>query len=246
MLRYPQALKKMSASQLSPCRCDAQYVNIACSCLPGRVAEIKDQLTPVEKRGWEVLGYLKTPTEPSAATKPQSPYEYKHQVDSCACGTCYKARVDSGTQHLYEKKCKDAADAVLAKLKPAVCRACKASASGSCVECYANRYSYDASGRMKMPEEIKMLRQAYYMEEQWYMNSRRQKEKEQEATAAAAATTSSSFAANLSKATTAISQAATGGGGEDFAKNLFAAMGTPHDSKCPHGLPFYACMPCSH
>jgi hypothetical protein len=33
---------------------------------------------------------------------------------------------------------------------------------------------------------------------------------------------------------------------EDFAKNLFAAMGTPHDSKCPHGLPFYACMPCSH
>lgn len=32
----------------------------------------------------------------------------------------------------------------------------------------------------------------------------------------------------------------------DFAKNLFAAMGTPHDSTCPHGLPFYACMPCSH
>lgn len=243
----------MSASQLSPCRCDAQYVNIACSCLPGRVAEIKDQLTPVEKRGWEVLGYLKTPTEPSAAmttpssaaTKPQSPYDYKHQVDSCACGTCYKARVDSGTQHLYEKKCKDAADAVMAKLKPAVCKACKASASGSCVDCYANRYSYDASGRLKMPDEIMMLRQAYYMEEQWYMNSRRQKEKEQEAAATAA--TSSSFVANLSKAATAISQAATGGvGGEDFAKNLFAAMGTPHDSKCPHGMAFYACMCCSH
>jgi hypothetical protein len=30
------------------------------------------------------------------------------------------------------------------------------------------------------------------------------------------------------------------------AKNLFAAMGTPHDSKCPHGAPFYSCMSCSH
>jgi hypothetical protein len=35
-------------------------------------------------------------------------------------------------------------------------------------------------------------------------------------------------------------------GNPDFAKNLFAAMGTPHDSKCPHGLPFYSCMSCSH
>jgi hypothetical protein len=32
----------------------------------------------------------------------------------------------------------------------------------------------------------------------------------------------------------------------DLAKDIFAAMGTPHDSKCPHGMPFYACMPCSH
>ena len=30
------------------------------------------------------------------------------------------------------------------------------------------------------------------------------------------------------------------------AKAIFAAPGTPFDSKCPHGLPFYACMPCSH
>lgn len=33
---------------------------------------------------------------------------------------------------------------------------------------------------------------------------------------------------------------------DEMAKAIFAAMGTPHDSKCPHGLPFYACMPCSH
>jgi hypothetical protein len=209
----------------------------------------------VEKRGWEVLGYLQAqPQATSAATsgatsaavatpvKRESPYDYKHQVDSCSCGTCYKARVDSGTQHLYEKKCKDATNALIAKLTPPGCTDCKLSASGSCVECYAKRYSYDAKGRLKMPDEIHMLRQAYYMEEQWYMNSMRQREKE----AAATATTSSTFAANLSKATAAISQAATGGGGEDFAKNLFAAMGTPHDSKCPHGMAFYACMCCSH
>ena len=29
-------------------------------------------------------------------------------------------------------------------------------------------------------------------------------------------------------------------------KAIFSALGTPFDSKCPHGLPFYACMPCSH
>lgn len=29
-------------------------------------------------------------------------------------------------------------------------------------------------------------------------------------------------------------------------KAIFAALGTPFDSTCPHGLPFYACMPCSH
>jgi hypothetical protein len=30
-------------------------------------------------------------------------------------------------------------------------------------------------------------------------------------------------------------------------KNLFQILhGAKHDSKCPHGLPLYACMPCSH
>jgi hypothetical protein len=34
---------------------------------------------------------------------------------------------------------------------------------------------------------------------------------------------------------------------DDFVKNLFKAVqGVEYDSKCPHGLPFYACMPCSH
>ena len=33
----------------------------------------------------------------------------------------------------------------------------------------------------------------------------------------------------------------------DFAKSLFQTIqGVKHDDKCPHGMPFYACMPCSH
>jgi hypothetical protein len=32
-----------------------------------------------------------------------------------------------------------------------------------------------------------------------------------------------------------------------FVKDLFKAVqGVNYDDKCPHGLPFYACMPCSH
>jgi hypothetical protein len=33
----------------------------------------------------------------------------------------------------------------------------------------------------------------------------------------------------------------------DFAKNLFQTFqGVKYDDKCPHDLPFYACMSCSH
>lgn len=43
-----------------------------------------------------------------------------------------------------------------------------------------------------------------------------------------------------------VSGGSAGSNDTDFAKNLFAEMGSPYDSKCPHGLPFYACMSCSH
>ena len=34
---------------------------------------------------------------------------------------------------------------------------------------------------------------------------------------------------------------------DGFVKNLFKTVqGVNHDNKCPHGLPFYACMSCSH
>lgn len=151
-----------------PCRCDAQYANVICSCLPGRVADAK-----------------KAAEAPAAAApaaqKASSPYEYKHNVDSCACGTCHKARMDSGT-----------ADEYLAR-----------------VQARSHAVFWGPQQAAKPAISI----------------------------AAAAADT-------------AIAKASAACGGSpthpDFAKQLFAAMGTPHDSKCPHGLPFYACMPCSH
>jgi hypothetical protein len=49
----------------------------------------------------------------------------------------------------------------------------------------------------------------------------------------------------------AAAKAMPGGDTEDgFAKNLFQTIqtiqGVKHDDKCPHGMPYYACMPCSH
>ena len=60
--------------------------------------------------------------------------------------------------------------------------------------------------------------------------------------------------ANLLEAATqadnAISDARNMPGGstdEGFVKNLFKTVqGVNYDDKCPHGLPFYACMSCSH
>jgi hypothetical protein len=52
------------------------------------------------------------------------------------------------------------------------------------------------------------------------------------------------------KFTTAVTTARTMEGGttkEGFAKNLFVTVqGVKHDAICPHALPYYACMSCSH
>jgi len=94
----------------------------------------------------------------------RSAYDYQHDVESCACGTCYKARIDSGTADAYSKRCQENARLALERLAPST--AAK-SASGGSVESH-------------------------------------------------------------------------------FAKEIFAAMGTPYDSMCPHKIPYYACMSCSH
>jgi|LauGreDrversion2_2_1035103.scaffolds.fasta_scaffold64618_2 hypothetical protein len=50
------------------------------------------------------------------------------------------------------------------------------------------------------------------------------------------------------KADAAIAAAKAPGNTEDsFIKNLFQTVqGVKYDDRCPHGLPYYACMSCSH
>jgi len=80
------------------------------------------------------------------------------------------------------------------------------------------------------------------MEEEVYA---RQRHLERERRAAAG----SLFGA-AAKADAAMAAAAAMPGGETelgFVKNLFETVqGVKYDDKCPHGLPFYACMSCSH
>lgn len=243
------------------------------------------------------------------------------------------------------------------------CSACIESFRGTCIECYMKDCSY-TNGRLKMPDEIHMLRQSYFMEEEWYAKSKRKQREEEakaqaeakaqvEAKAAEAAAaqkeTKETFMAvtgrpgmaetagwhahdgvsrqglsaaeavqaaiknfsmwtwatpealakrdeelakraeaqpepaehstncmcgvcfwkreakegryppdlapqpatvtrdpQTSQNMIATAAASLGAKDDDLAKAIFAAMGTPYDSKCRHGLPLYSCMSCSH
>lgn len=56
------------------------------------------------------------------------------------------------------------------------------------------------------------------------------------------------FSAAKADSSIAAARSMPGGDSEEgFAKNLFQTVqGVKFDDKCPHGLPFYACMSCSH
>ncbi len=154
-----------------------------------------------------------------------------------------------------------------AQAKPKSCVDCANSFRGKCVECHVKENSYDEKGFLKMPSVLQSMRQAYHMEEQWYANSRgpvnEAKQKahvpncacgvcfweregqvpESSPRPAVSSGATSPIGALFQQAQKAL---ASSGGSGDMAKDIFASMGTPFDSKCPHGLPFYACMPCSH
>jgi len=167
------------------------------------------------------------PTLPTPLSR-QSSYDYQHHVDTCPCGTCHKARVDSGTADQYMKRCKRDTDLAL---KRATCPGCKATEKVSgrniCMECYVEKNAYDSRGFLKMPTELHMMRQAYVLEEASWIATKEARDE------------------------LALTAQMPGCGGadvnsSDLAKDIFAALGTPHNSNCPHGIPFYACMPCSH
>jgi len=206
-----EALEKAEATlsnaegRLEQCVCDARYSGrVGCSCRPHREVEVemaRDNLKALkaeialgyyreDERGFvkippqnERLPYIAAgfdqrprqhgssvaapvaaPVAVPAAVPLRSTYDYQHNVDTCPCGTCHKARVDSGTADAYLKRCQENARLALERLAPSTAAT---SASGRSIE-------------------------------------------------------------------------------SDFAKEIFAAMGTPYDSRCPHGIPYYACMSCSH
>ena len=138
-----------------------------------------------------------------------SVFDYKHHVDSCACGTCHKARCDSGTQGAYYKRVHEAAEATIA--------------------------------RVTSKREDLCMRQDR-------VNHYAQKYCDQNPTSALTGILQAAMNADtaINKASAACDS--SGPGDPEFAKALFAAMGTPHNFNCPcgSGLPSYACMPCSH
>lgn len=164
-----------------------------------------------------------------------------HDVSKCACGVCHLKRVESGAQDAYERHLRAATDKALERLKwgedsepedeeekggddsaPPLCYKCKKSRAwrGECVDCYMAQHSQRVfvRGDWRLPDTHN-IRRGYWMEEEQYAHMRRS---EAERRAAAKAESG-------------------------FAKNLFEKVqGVKHDTQCPHGLPFYACMPCSH
>ncbi len=183
-----------------------------------------------------------------------------HDASKCPCGVCHLKRVESGAQDAYERHLRAATDKVLDRLKrgghsesedeeesdaPPLCYKCKKRRAwrGECVDCYMAQHSQRVfeRGDWRLPDTHN-IRQGYYMEEEVYARQRRlERERRHALKPPLVAAT---------KADNAILEAKAMPGGESelgFLKNLFETVqGVKHDDKCPHCLPFYACMSCSH
>jgi hypothetical protein len=195
----------------------------------------------MERTGWcrkqDIVAAVHQETKPQEA-KPQEtkPTNYTHRVDECACGICYKARVDSGTQDAYERKVHDRSNIALCVARPQ-----------PLTQAQPTKYTHDvdkcACGICHKTRVDAGTQDAYEKKIQERSNAALSRTRTYESVQLSLSQACLNADLAIAKATTM-----SGGGPDkpDFAKNLFAAMGTPHDSKCPHGLPFYACMPCSH
>ena len=226
---YPadmEALAPINAKHNTRCECGGYQ-----RCKQKDEAMLLEALPALEE--WKVknaaLGSM------SPVLQRQSSYEYTHQVETCACGVCHKSRVDSGTQAAYEKRTRDAADAAIASL------------TSKREDLYARQdrvkhYASNFTDSLKVANTADtVISKASAVCKKECLECPNSYSPTQPLVGIGAALAKAGLAIETAKA-------ACGGGADhpDFAKNLFAAMGTPHDSKCPHGLPFYACMPCSH
>ncbi len=167
----------------------------------------------------------------------------------CPCGKCHEKRVADGTQEAYERELRAETDRVLRRPKEddevPLCYKCnkKRAWRGECVDCYMAQHSQRVfeRGEWRLPDTHN-IRQGYYMEEEHYARQRRLERERRDAP--------KPLLAAAANADNAIVEAKAIPGGESelgFLKNLFQTVqGVAYDSKCPHGMPFYACMCCSH
>ena len=167
----------------------------------------------------------------------------------CPCGKCHEKRVADGTQEAYERELRAETDRVLRRPKEddevPLCYKCnkKRAWRGECIDCYMAQHSQRVfeRGEWRLPDTHN-IRQGYYMEEEVYARQRHLERERRDAP--------KPLLAAAANADNAIVEAKAIPGGESelgFLKNLFQIVqGVAYDSKCPHGMPFYACMCCSH
>ena len=167
----------------------------------------------------------------------------------CPCGKCHEKRVADGTQEAYERELRAETDRVLRRPKEddevPLCYKCnkKRAWRGECIDCYMAQHSQRVfeRGEWRLPDTHN-IRQGYYMEEEVYARQHHLERERRDAP--------KPLLAAAANADNAIVEAKAIPGGESelgFLKNLFQIVqGVAYDSKCPHGMPFYACMCCSH
>jgi hypothetical protein len=122
---------------------------------------------------------------------------------------------------------------------------------GECIDCYMKEHSspYYMNGKMRYPDTHNIL-QGYYMEEEHYARMHRMQPVQPEQPEQAVQPVQPEQPVQPVQPVQPEKDAqikASDKAENDFAKSLFQTIqGVKYDDKCPHGMPFYACMPCSH
>lgn len=291
------------------------------------------------------LGCKQSPLKNQSSLTGGGAISYKHYVDTCACGTCHKARVLAGTDGAYYMRYKKASEDALLNVSGRSAQSAQSGQSGqsahnaetcACIKCHHARVAsgkqeaydewnrktlqsalenfiakntrYSATmrrvycpsdpaekeaklfqeghsllkklstiiGAEKFQQRLTLIREFVAKLEEFLepgtggvLDSTLRKAMECDDNISTREALSASWGQMQSlltdvfskpppevrplnslmnaaeKADEAIRKATTPSGELDALK-LFDAMGTPAYSKCPHGLPFYACMPCSH
>jgi hypothetical protein len=160
---------------------------------------------------------------------------------------CNSVRVASEEDKKYTESLRRNTDKMLAHEDCEENESCPAHCN--CVDCYMANYYYDERGKLRMPDVLHMIRQGYYMEQEWRLSSMRASQgqspnREQDSQGQ---NSQEEGDAGHASPTVPVIQRLSISSDDQIAKNLFQRVqGVEHDDKCPHDLPYYACMPCSH